>query len=147
MTLPVDPVENLATLIRCPSVTPEDSGALEVLGSMLAQIGFTVERPVFSEPGTPDIQNLYARRSGNGPHLMFAGHTDVVPVGDEAAFMRCTRTAALTGWKLEAIRDAARRAALRCDWQRVLDQLENAYRQVLGAPRAVTGHALASAGA
>ncbi|WP_457941042.1 succinyl-diaminopimelate desuccinylase [Mesorhizobium sp. 10J20-29] len=86
MTLPVDPVENLATLIRCPSVTPEDAGALEVLGSMLAQIGFTVERPVFSEQGTPDIQNLYARRSGNGPHLMFAGHTDVVPVGDEAAW-------------------------------------------------------------
>ena len=86
MTLPVDPVENLATLIRCPSVTPEDAGALEVLGSMLAQIGFTVERPVFSEPGPPDIQTLYARRSGNGPHLMFAGHTDVVPVGDEAAW-------------------------------------------------------------
>lgn len=53
---------------------------------MLAPLGFKVERPVFSEEGTPDVENLYARRSGNGPHLMFAGHTDVVPVGDEAAW-------------------------------------------------------------
>ncbi len=53
---------------------------------MLKPLGFSVERPVFSEDGTPDIENLYARRSGNGPHLMFAGHTDVVPVGDEAAW-------------------------------------------------------------
>ncbi len=86
MSLAVDPVANLATLIRCASVTPEDAGALEALGDMLRPLGFSVERPVFSEPGTPDIENLYARRSGNGPHLMFAGHTDVVPVGDEAAW-------------------------------------------------------------
>ena len=46
---------------------------------MLRPLGFSVERPVFSEDGTPDIENLYARRSGNGTHLMFAGHTDVVP--------------------------------------------------------------------
>jgi succinyl-diaminopimelate desuccinylase len=45
-----------------------------------------VERPVFGEEGTPDVENLYARLSGNGPHLMFAGHTDVVPVGDKAAW-------------------------------------------------------------
>ena len=95
MTLPVDPVENLARLIRCASVTPEDAGALETLGAMLEAIGFSVERPVFSEPGTPDIQNLYARRSGNGPHLMFAGHTDVVPVGDEAAWTHPPFSAAI----------------------------------------------------
>ncbi|QDC02579.1 succinyl-diaminopimelate desuccinylase [Mesorhizobium sp. 8] len=86
MTLPVDPAENLAALIRCPSVTPAEGGALAVLQTMLVPLGFAVERPVFSEGGTPDIENLYARRSGNGPHLMFAGHTDVVPVGDEAAW-------------------------------------------------------------
>jgi len=86
MTLPVDPAENLAALIRCPSVTPAEGGALTALQAMLAPLGFAVERPVFSEDGTPDIENLYARRSGNGPHLMFAGHTDVVPVGDEAAW-------------------------------------------------------------
>ena len=86
MSLPTDPAENLATLIRCPSVTPAEGGALAALEAMLAPLGFSVERPVFSEAGTPDIENLYARRSGNGPHLMFAGHTDVVPVGDEAAW-------------------------------------------------------------
>jgi succinyl-diaminopimelate desuccinylase len=86
MTLPVDPAENLAALIRCPSVTPAEGGALAALQAMLVPLGFAVERPVFSEDGTPDIENLYARRSGNGPHLMFAGHTDVVPVGDEAAW-------------------------------------------------------------
>lgn len=82
MMLPTDPAENLATLIRCPSVTPAEGGALSALEAMLAPLGFSVERPVFSEDGTPSVENLYARRSGNGPHLMFAGHTDVVPVGE-----------------------------------------------------------------
>ncbi len=86
MMLPTDPAENLATLIRCPSVTPAEGGALSALEAMLAPLGFSVERPVFSEDGTPSVENLYARRSGNGPHLMFAGHTDVVPAGDEAAW-------------------------------------------------------------
>ena len=86
MNLPTDPVENLAALIRCASVTPAEGGALTALEHMLKPLGFSVERPVFSEDGTPDIENLYARRSGNGPHLMFAGHTDVVPVGDAAAW-------------------------------------------------------------
>jgi succinyl-diaminopimelate desuccinylase len=86
MTLPTDPAANLAALIRCPSVTPAEGGALAALEAMLAPMGFSVERPVFSEEGTPDIENLYARLSGNGPHLMFAGHTDVVPVGDEGAW-------------------------------------------------------------
>ncbi|WP_274630435.1 succinyl-diaminopimelate desuccinylase [Arvimicrobium flavum] len=82
----IDPVDNLAVLIRCPSVTPAEGGALCALEKMLAPLGFSVERPVFREDGTPDVENLYARLSGNGPHLMFAGHTDVVPVGDEAAW-------------------------------------------------------------
>jgi succinyl-diaminopimelate desuccinylase len=86
MTLPTDPAENLATLIRCPSVTPDEGGALSALEKMLTPLGFTVERPLFSAAGTADVENLYARRSGNGPHLMFAGHTDVVPAGDTAAW-------------------------------------------------------------
>ena len=84
MSTPTDPIANLATLIRCPSVTPAEGGALAALENMLAPLGFAIERPVFSEDGTPDVENLYARASGNGPHLMFAGHTDVVPVGNEA---------------------------------------------------------------
>jgi succinyl-diaminopimelate desuccinylase len=86
MALPTDPAANLALLIRCPSVTPADAGALGTLETMLAPMGFSIDRPRFSEEGTPDIDNLYARLSGNGPHLMFAGHTDVVPVGDDAAW-------------------------------------------------------------
>jgi succinyl-diaminopimelate desuccinylase len=86
MSLPTDPVANLAILIRCPSVTPEEGGALTALEDMLKPLGFSVQRPVFSEGGTPSVENLYARLSGNGPHLMFAGHTDVVPAGDEGAW-------------------------------------------------------------
>ncbi|PRD49610.1 succinyl-diaminopimelate desuccinylase [Phyllobacterium myrsinacearum] len=86
MTSSTDPINNLAQLIACPSVTPAEGGALTTLEAMLAPLGFSVERPTFSEDGTPDVENLYARRSGNGPHLMFAGHTDVVPVGDAAAW-------------------------------------------------------------
>jgi succinyl-diaminopimelate desuccinylase len=82
----IDPVQNLAELIACPSITPAEAGALSVLETMLTPLGFSVERPTFSEDDTPDVENLYARRSGNGPHLMFAGHTDVVPVGDAAAW-------------------------------------------------------------
>jgi succinyl-diaminopimelate desuccinylase len=85
-TLPTDPAANLATLIRCPSVTPAEGGALSALTAMLQPMGFAIDRPTFSEDGTPDVENLYARLSGNGPHLMFAGHTDVVPVGDDAAW-------------------------------------------------------------
>jgi succinyl-diaminopimelate desuccinylase len=86
MKLPTDPAENLAALIRCPSVTPAEGGALDAMEAMLTPLGFAVERPVFSDSGTPDVENLYARRSGNGPHLMFAGHTDVVPPGDAASW-------------------------------------------------------------
>ncbi|GJD35984.1 succinyl-diaminopimelate desuccinylase [Methylobacterium aerolatum] len=73
-------------LIRCPSVTPEDAGALDVVAEALASAGFAVERPVFSQDGHPDTPNLYARIGSEGPCLVFAGHTDVVPVGDEAAW-------------------------------------------------------------
>ena len=95
MTLPTDPAGNLATLIRCPSVTPAEGGALAALREMLSPLGFSVERPVFTEDGTPDVENLYARLSGNGPHLMFAGHTDVVPPGDEASWRHPPFSAAI----------------------------------------------------
>jgi len=97
MTLPTDPAANLAALIRCPSVTPAEGGALTTLEAMLKPLGFAVDRPVFSEEGTPDVENLYARLSGNGPHLMFAGHTDVVPPGDEAGWTHPPFAAAVAG--------------------------------------------------
>lgn len=76
------PLALAQALIRCPSVTPEEGGALSFLADRLAEAGFSVERPVFSESGTPDIQNLYARIGTAGPVLVFAGHTDVVPPGE-----------------------------------------------------------------
>src|SRR3546814_12014099 len=78
------PAENLQALIRCPSVRPGEGGALSTLDAMLAPLGFRVERMLAQEPGTADVENLYARIGTDGPHLMFAGHTDVVPPGSEA---------------------------------------------------------------
>ncbi len=83
---PYDPIEIAKELIRCPSVTPEDEGALAVLERYLKPLGFTCERMRFSAEGTPDVDNLYARYGTGSPHFCFAGHTDVVPVGDEAAW-------------------------------------------------------------
>lgn len=73
-------------LIRCPSITPADAGALGVLERALNAAGFTCHRVTFSEPGTADVDNLYARIGTEGPHITFAGHTDVVPPGDESAW-------------------------------------------------------------
>src|ERR1700716_2769200 len=73
-------------LLRCPSATPADAGALGVLETRLKAAGFTVHRVTFSEPGTADVDNLYARIGNSAPHLTFAGHTDVVPPGDESAW-------------------------------------------------------------
>jgi succinyl-diaminopimelate desuccinylase len=82
----IDPVELTRDLIRCPSVTPEDAGALDVLQHALESLGFACKRYVFSEPGTPDVDNLYARLGTRQPNFCFAGHTDVVPVGDLAGW-------------------------------------------------------------
>ena len=86
MTRPADPVAIARELLCCPSVTPVEGGALAYLERVLGAAGFTVHRPVFSEPGTADVENLYARIGTGGPHLCFAGHTDVVPPGDTAAW-------------------------------------------------------------
>ena len=83
MTLiPTDPVALTQALIRCESVTPHEGGALTLLQNILEPAGFECHRLVFTEPGTPDIDNLYARVGKGRPHLCFAGHTDVVPVGN-----------------------------------------------------------------
>lgn len=81
-----DPVELTQALIRCESVTPHEGGALTLLQNVLEPAGFVCHRLVFTEPGTPDIDNLYARIGTGRPHLCFAGHTDVVPAGNEAAW-------------------------------------------------------------
>ncbi len=73
-------------LIRCPSVTPADAGALGVLERLLRDAGFETHRVTFSEAGTADVDNLYARIGDAAPHITFAGHTDVVPPGEEGAW-------------------------------------------------------------
>ena len=70
-------------LIRCPSVTPAEGGALSLLTTELEQLGFVCTRLVFGE-GADQIDNLYAEWGAGHPHIAFAGHTDVVPVGNEA---------------------------------------------------------------
>ena len=81
-----DAVSITRDLVRCPSVTPADAGALGVLERLLKDVGFEVHRVTFGEPGAADIDNLYARIGDTAPHITFAGHTDVVPPGDEAAW-------------------------------------------------------------
>jgi succinyl-diaminopimelate desuccinylase len=82
----VDALSIARNLIRCRSVTPADAGALGVLETILESAGFEVHRVTFGEPGTTDIDNLYARIGNSPPHITFAGHTDVVPPGDEGAW-------------------------------------------------------------
>ncbi len=77
-----DPLPLAQALIRRPSVTPEDAGAMAVLEAALKELGFACTRLSFgAEAGRPPIENLYAKLGTRGPNFCFAGHTDVVPVG------------------------------------------------------------------
>lgn len=89
MAMALDPVTLAQDMIRCPSVTPAEGGVLDHLQSVLSDLGFTCHRLVFSDTDTPDVDNLYARIGDGAPHFCFAGHSDVVPIGDKG------------GWRLE----------------------------------------------
>ncbi|MEN2494702.1 MAG: Succinyl-diaminopimelate desuccinylase [Hyphomicrobiaceae bacterium hypho_1] len=78
-----DPVPLARALIRCPSITPNEGGALNLLGEVLKDHDFVVHKMTFKEKGTFDVENMYARHSEQSPNLCFAGHVDVVPPGDE----------------------------------------------------------------
>jgi len=80
----LDPVTFARDLIRCPSVTPEEGGALQLLQGTLENMGFNCKRLLFTQEGTPDVDNLYARLGDAAPNFCFAGHTDVVPVGAQS---------------------------------------------------------------
>jgi succinyl-diaminopimelate desuccinylase len=96
----VDPVLLSQALIRCPSVTPVDAGVLGTLQKELEALGFACHRLTFSEIGTADVDNLYARIGNGAPHFCFAGHTDVVPVGDQRAWSTDPFGAEIVGGKL-----------------------------------------------
>jgi succinyl-diaminopimelate desuccinylase len=78
----IDPVRLAQELITRPSVTPHNEGAMEVLTRALEGLGFTCERMAFADQNKPQVENLYARLGTGAPNFCFAGHTDVVPVGE-----------------------------------------------------------------
>ena len=87
MTTKAHAVDLAQRLIRCPSITPAEGGAIDLLEAELSAIGFACTRLPFGE-GNDRIDNLFARYGSAAPHVCFAGHTDVVPVGDAAAWTR-----------------------------------------------------------
>lgn len=97
---PTDPVELARALIRCPSVTPEDAGALDLVAEVLRGLGFVVHALPFREPSGTTVPNLYARHGRDGPFVLFAGHTDVVPPGETAAWRDPPFAAAVHGGRL-----------------------------------------------
>lgn len=123
MAMAADPVAIARDLIRCASVTPADAGAIGVLERLLGPAGFTVHRLTFSEPGTPDIDNLYARIGSGGPHLMFAGHTDVVPAGDERAWRVGAFSGGVEDGELYGRGAVDMKGAIACAVAAVLDHL------------------------
>ncbi len=82
MSAAIDPLALARALIHCPSITPRDEGAQAVLAEALEAIGFKVWRHVWGEAPDGPVHNLFARIGSGGPHFAFAGHTDVVPVGN-----------------------------------------------------------------
>src|ERR1700712_1003608 len=100
MSGPIDPVALAADLIACPSVTPADAGAQDVLAAALTAQGFTVHRLVSGEAPHGPIANLVATRGSAAPPLALAGHTDVVPPGEgwaSGAFAPVVRDGLLFG--------------------------------------------------
>jgi succinyl-diaminopimelate desuccinylase len=96
----IDPLTLARDLIRRPSVTPRDEGAIDVLADRLEGLGFACHHLVFSEPGTDDIVNLYARIGASGRNFCFAGHTDVVPPGNAESWSRAPFAADIVEGKL-----------------------------------------------
>jgi succinyl-diaminopimelate desuccinylase len=123
MTGTADPVAIARDLIRCPSVTPVEGGALAYLEGRLEGAGFAVHRVTFSEPGADDVENLYARIGTGAPHLMFAGHTDVVPPGDAAAWTHPPFAAEIADSTLFGRGAADMKGAIACKLAAVLDHL------------------------
>ena len=87
-------------LVKCKSVTPVDDGALEIVEKHLSSIGFKCTPLLFSDPNSYDVKNLFASIGSSGRHLAFAGHTDVVPAGNEESWRFPPFSATIEGDKL-----------------------------------------------
>ena len=109
-----DPVTIARDLLRCPSVTPAEGGALAFVEKTLKAAGFTVHRMTFREPGTDDVENLYARIGTAAPNLVFAGHTDVVPPGPLDAWRIAPFAGAIDGDTLHGRGAADMKGAIAC---------------------------------
>lgn len=109
-----DPLDLAQRLIRCPSVTPAEGGALDLLQGELEALGFVCHRLVFSEAGTPDVDNLYARLGTAQPNFCFAGHTDVVPVGEPSDWSSDPFAATVAGAELIGRGAADMKGAIAC---------------------------------
>ena len=110
----INALELSKALIQCPSVTPEDGGSQRVLREALEAIGFTCHSMTFSDADTPDVTNLYARIGNQSPNLCFAGHTDVVPVGDTDAWIDEPFEATVRGGLLYGRGASDMKAAIAC---------------------------------
>jgi succinyl-diaminopimelate desuccinylase len=118
-----DPVALARDLLRCRSVTPAEGGALAFLERTLTAAGFTVHRMTFHEPGADDVENLYARIGTAAPHLTFAGHTDVVPPGDEKAWAHPPFAAEEAGGELYGRGAVDMKGGIACALAAALDHL------------------------
>jgi succinyl-diaminopimelate desuccinylase len=118
-----DPVAIAQALIRCRSVTPAEGGALAWLERLLKGAGFETHRITFAEPGTPAIENLYARIGKSAPNLAFAGHTDVVPPGDEARWRHGPFSGDIDGGALHGRGAVDMKGAIACFAAAALDHL------------------------
>jgi len=121
--MPADPVTIARDLIRCRSVTPDEGGALAYLQALLSRAGFDAHRAIFAEPGTAPVDNLYARIGTSRPNLLFAGHTDVVPPGNEGAWSHPPFAGALAGDRLYGRGAVDMKGGIACFVAAALDHL------------------------
>jgi succinyl-diaminopimelate desuccinylase len=127
-----DPVTIARDLLRCRSVTPAEGGALNYLEGALKGTGFTVRRMTFKEPGADKVENLYARIGTAAPNLVFAGHSDVVPPGDEKAWSHPPFAGESDGTELFGRGAVDMKGGLACALTAVLDYLGD-HRQPKGS--------------
>ncbi len=118
-----DPTALARDLLRCPSVTPAEGGALSLIEGVLKAAGFEVHRVTFAEPGTAPVENLYARIGEQSPHLAFAGHTDVVPPGEQVKWTHPPFAGEITDGTLYGRGAVDMKGAIACALAATLDHL------------------------
>ena len=86
INLNFDPIILTQNLVKCPSITPKEAGALDIIENHLSSLGFKCTRLPFSGNSSYEVDNLFATIGSTGKHIAFAGHTDVVPPGNESSW-------------------------------------------------------------